>query len=78
MSMSVVEAAYRRKNSEDDWYAVVLGDREIGEVYRTRKGYMGFCANTRRHILGPAKRKEELGQLILAKWETFPVAERAK
>ena len=71
--MSVADATYHRKNSEDDWYDVILDKGAIGEVYRTRKGYLGFCANAPKRILGPTKKKEELGQLILAKWEAFPV-----
>jgi len=71
--MIVAEASYRRKNAEDDWYEVILGEKRIGEVYKTRKGYFGNCANAPRHVLGPTRKKEELGKLILSKWEEFPV-----
>lgn len=70
--MTVVEATYRRKNPVDDWYDVMLHEQVIGEVYRTKKGYGGFCKNAPKILLGPTKKKEELGQLILAKWEAFP------
>jgi hypothetical protein len=71
--MIVVEASYRKKNPTDDWYDVMLDEQPIGEVYRTRKGYMGHCANAPKRVLGPTKKKEELGQLIVARWEQFPV-----
>jgi len=70
---AVAEATYRRMNPTDDWYAVIYQDRVIGQVYKTKGGYRGFCINAPKMTLGPAKRKEELGQLILSKWEAFPV-----
>lgn len=71
--MIVVEATYRRKTATDNWYDVMHEDRRIGEVYQTKRGYYGACANAPRKRLGPTKRKEELGQLIVAAWEAFPV-----
>lgn len=73
MTMTVAEATYQRKNPTDDWYDVVLHGKKIEEVYRTKKGYYGTCLNSPRNILGPTKKKEELAQLLLAKWEAFPV-----
>ncbi|MBI5289932.1 MAG: hypothetical protein HY873_13245 [Chloroflexi bacterium] len=71
--MIVAEATYQRKTITDDWYDVLIHDTRIGEVYRTKHGYFGTCANAPKTILGPTRKKEELAQLLLAKWESFPV-----
>lgn len=71
--MSVADATYRRINPTDDWYEVLIHDTKVGEAFKTRRGYLGFCLNAPKKQLGPTKKKEELGQLIVAKWEAFPV-----
>lgn len=72
-TMTVVDATYRRINPSDDWYEVLIRDTKVGETFKTRRGYLGFCLNAPKSPLGPKKKKEELGQLIVAKWEAFPV-----
>ena len=71
--MVVVEAAYRRINPQDQWYQVCIEDLAIGEVFKTKKGWQGFCLNAPKKPLGFAKTKEALGQMIVARWEAFPV-----
>ena len=70
---AIAEATYQKINGEDDWYIVILNDQAIGQTYRTKKGYFGFCANAPKVRLGPTRKKEELAQLLLAKWEAFPI-----
>ena len=72
--MTVVEATYRRLNATDQWYEVCIEETTVGEVWKTKKGWQGFCLNAKTRYLGLLKSKEELGQLIVAKWEAFPVA----
>ena len=71
--MVVVEATYRRINPQDQWYEVCIEALVIGEVFKTKKGWQGFCLNASKKPLGLSKTKEALGQMIVARWEAFPV-----
>ena len=74
MAEHVADCTYERIAPDSDWYYVLIPDRQIvGQVWKTKRGYLGQCANTPKTILGPAETKELLGPQIVGKWEAFPV-----
>ncbi len=73
--MTVTDASYERVNATDDWFDVLIEGTKVGQVFKTKKGWLGTALNAPHKRLGPARLMKDAGNLVVGQWETFPVAQ---